>query len=192
MKGFKVSGNTTSLSTIITLTAIVIMYIICNIPRLIVNLFEHLLQDDKTENNLDLCGCQKPPKWLSILCSISHFLLTFNSSANFIIYFPTERNFNRVLGNLRNKIKRTKSVRSDVIEWRSEALENTDITEIRAVKDHGIEMSEKTLRQNGSCLSIQAEYTVIENFSGQEDSLCQIHCNESQESKNVPIVIKQA
>ena len=94
--------------TIITLTAIVIMYIICNIPRLMVNIFEHLHQEDI---NLDRCGCKKEPKWLHILCSISQLLLTFNSSANFLIYFSTENNFKRVFCNLTKKLRRAKSER---------------------------------------------------------------------------------
>ena len=80
----------------LTLTSIVIMYIICNIPRLVLNLAEHLIQDEK-QDNMDRCGCKKEPKWFTILCSISHFLLVVNSSANFIIYGSTENKFKKTL-----------------------------------------------------------------------------------------------
>ena len=83
----------------LTLTSIVIMYIICNIPRLVLNLAEHLIQDEK-QDNMDRCGCKKEPKWFTILCSISHFLLVVNSSVNFIIYGSTENKFKKTLKDL--------------------------------------------------------------------------------------------
>ena len=80
--------------SVLTLTSIVIMYILCNIPRLILNLAEHFLHEELS-NTKDKCGCKIEPKWFTILCSISHLLLTFNSSANFIIYGVTEKNFKK-------------------------------------------------------------------------------------------------
>ena len=80
----------------VTLLAIVIMYIVCNIPRLVLNLAEHLLQD-QISNNFDVCGCEKFPTWFIILVSINHFLLTVNSSANFIIYSSLEKKFKTTL-----------------------------------------------------------------------------------------------
>ena len=122
MKIFRVSGKKRSHSAIITLTVIVIMYIICNIPRLIVNLFEHLDQYE-IANKLDICGCKKQPKWMLILIYISHLLLTLNSSANFVIYYSTEWNFKRCLNNWLKKVqcmkkgnKREYSVRSDITD----------------------------------------------------------------------------
>ena len=88
----------------LTLTLIVIMYIICNIPRLVLNLFEHLLQEELT-NKKDSCGCKEEPKWFTILCSISHFLLTVNSSANFIIYGVTEKKFKKTAKKLFNSFR---------------------------------------------------------------------------------------
>ena len=122
MKIFRFSGKKRSHSAIATLTAIVIMYIICNIPRLIVNLFEHLDQYEISDK-LDACGCRKQPKWMLILLYISHLLLTLNSSANFVIYYSTEWNFKRYLNNWLNKVrfikkgnKREYSVRSDTTD----------------------------------------------------------------------------
>ena len=126
MKIFRFSGKKQSHSTIITLTAIVIMYIICNIPRLIVNLFEHLEQYESAKK-LDLCGCRKQPKWMLILIYISHLLLTLNSSANFVIYYSTEWNFRRCLNNWINKVKCKNKVKSRL--W----SERSDITDVNMI-----------------------------------------------------------
>ena len=82
-----------------TLTTIIIIYIVCNLPRLLLNVFEHLLEDDQ-EKNLDKCGCEIEPKWFTIMCNVSHFLLTFNSSINFIIYWSTVNKFRKNLKDL--------------------------------------------------------------------------------------------
>ena len=87
----------------VTLLAIVIMYIVCNIPRLVLNLAEHLLQD-QISNNFDVCGCEKFPTWFIILVSINHFLLTVNSSANFIIYSSLEKKFKTTLRDIAESI----------------------------------------------------------------------------------------
>ena len=78
----------------ITLTAIVIMYILCNIPRLVLNLAEYLLQPQLYEaSEDDPCGCQVTPPWFTIMCHLNHFLLTLNSSANFLIYWSLGNKF---------------------------------------------------------------------------------------------------
>merc|ERR1711884_13604 len=64
---------------------IVIMYILCNLPRLALNLSEYLLQAELYA--ADTCGCFLSPVWFSVMCSLNHFLLTFNSSTNFLIYW---------------------------------------------------------------------------------------------------------
>jgi len=110
---FRIQRRQTNYSAL-TLTSIVIMYIICNIPRLVLNLAEHLLQDEMRDN-MDRCGCKKEPKWFTILCSISHFLLTVNSSANFIIYGSTENKFKKTLKDLIQSL--TKRVRFLKLEF---------------------------------------------------------------------------
>ena len=97
-QSFRIQRRQTNYSAL-TLTSIVIMYIICNIPRLFLNLAEHLIQEEK-QDNMDRCGCKKEPKWFTILCGISHFLLVVNSSANFIIYGSTENKFKKTLKDL--------------------------------------------------------------------------------------------
>ena len=99
-KSFRVLRRKNSHSILtLTLTIIIIIYIVCNLPRLLLNVFEHLLEDDQ-EKNLDKCGCEIEPKWFTIMCSVSHFLLTFNSSINFIIYWSTVSKFRKNLKDL--------------------------------------------------------------------------------------------
>ena len=78
-----------------TLTAIVLMYLICNTPRLVLNIAEYILYPDIYD--FDSCGCSLPPTWLVILCGISHLLLTINSSINFLIYFSFGKSFKRIV-----------------------------------------------------------------------------------------------
>lgn len=92
----KIKRRPASSYSTLTLLAIVIMYIVCNIPRLVLNLAEHLLQD-QISTNLDICGCEMFPDWFIVLISINHFLLTVNSSANFIIYLSLEKKFKTTL-----------------------------------------------------------------------------------------------
>ena len=77
-----------------TLTAIVLLYMICNVPRLILNLAEYLLYPAVYE--ADACGCSQTPTWFSILCRVSHLLLIVNSSCNFLIYFSIGRRFKKL------------------------------------------------------------------------------------------------
>ena len=99
-KSFRVLRRKNSHSILtLTLTIIIIIYIVCNLPRLLLNVFEHLLEDDQ-EKNLDKCGCEIEPKWFTIMCNVSHFLLTFNSSINFIIYWSTVNKFRKNLKDL--------------------------------------------------------------------------------------------
>ena len=89
---FRIERRTVSSNSAFTLIAIVIMYVICNIPRLVLNLAEHLLEEE-INNNFDLCGCHQEPIWFLFLIHVNHFLLTVNSSANFIIYLSMEKKF---------------------------------------------------------------------------------------------------
>ena len=100
------------------------------------NLFEHILEDESS-NELDICGCKIQPKWLSILCSVSHFLLTFNSSANFVIYYSTERNFKSVLLNMIKKIKCLKIANNGEKYERSEISDLRFRSELLEMKEFG-------------------------------------------------------
>ena len=80
----------------LTLTAIVIMYILCNTPRLVINLAEYLYQDQLYQD-YDHCGCIRKEVWYGFTIRLSHLLLTVNSSANFIIYWSLGRKFKSTL-----------------------------------------------------------------------------------------------
>ena len=79
----------------LTLTAIVIVYLVCNLPRLILNLVEYTLRPEIYQ--LDECGCFLTHWWVSSMIRISHLLLTINSSVNFIIYFSSSKQFKKIL-----------------------------------------------------------------------------------------------
>ena len=62
----QISQNNKALShSALTLTAIVIMYILCNIPRLVLNMAEYLYQSQLYED-YDKCGCVKNKVWIEI------------------------------------------------------------------------------------------------------------------------------
>jgi hypothetical protein len=77
----------------LTLTAIILVYLICNLPRLTINLLEHYLL---SEIYKDECGCYLVRWWLSSLIRSSHVLLTFNSSVNLLIYIFVSKRFKKL------------------------------------------------------------------------------------------------
>ena len=94
----KQKGN----NTVLTLSIIVMMYLISNTPRLCLNLAEYVLSD--TLYVFDSCNCSLAPSWFFILINISHLLLAINSSANFLIYFSVCKRFRPVFAaNIRRK-----------------------------------------------------------------------------------------
>ena len=80
----------------VTLTAIVMMYIVCNIPRLVLNLAEYLYQSQLYQD-YDLCSCVRNKVWIEVTIRLNHLLLTVNSSANFIIYWSVGKKFKSTL-----------------------------------------------------------------------------------------------
>ena len=80
----------------VTLTAIVMMYIVCNLPRLVVNLAESLYQSHLYQDYAQ-CACVSSVQWLEVSVRLNHFLLTINSSANFIIYWSVGKKFQSTL-----------------------------------------------------------------------------------------------
>jgi hypothetical protein len=81
-------------SLALTLTAIVLVYLVCNIPRLVINLLEYLLLPEIYK--LDECGCYLAPWWLPSLLRSSHLLLTINCSVNFLIYVFVSKRIKKV------------------------------------------------------------------------------------------------
>ena len=85
----------TSTYLTLTLTGVVLVHIICNLPRLVLNLVEYNLLSEIYK--LDECGCILAPWWTSALIRTSHLLLTTNSSVNFFIYISLSKRFKKVL-----------------------------------------------------------------------------------------------
>ena len=79
-----------------TLSAIVIVYVVCNLPRLLLNTAEYLYQDQLYQDYSD-CRCVRSMFWIQVFIGLSHLLLTVNSSANFIIYFSVGEQFKSTL-----------------------------------------------------------------------------------------------
>ena len=87
-----------------TLSAIVLLYVVCNLPRLFLDLTEHLYHF-KLQQDYSNCGCVNDIVWLEILVRLSHFLLTVNSSVNFIIYWSVGKQFKSTLSGILTKIR---------------------------------------------------------------------------------------
>ena len=79
-----------------TLTAIVMMYAVCNIPRLLLNLAEYLYQAE-LYGDYPECGCVSRVLWLEVTMRLSHLLLALNSSANFLVYWSVGERFKATL-----------------------------------------------------------------------------------------------
>ena len=72
------------------------MYLVCNIPRLLLNLAEYLYQS-QLYGDYPECGCVSSVVWLEVTMSLSHLLLAINSSANFLIYWSVGKRFKATL-----------------------------------------------------------------------------------------------
>jgi O-antigen ligase len=82
---YKTSTSKEIASFIITLL-IVVIFILCHIPRLVLNFYEAL-----DSENIGQCG---PPVWSMIFHVFSNSLLpVINSTSNFFIYFLAGKNF---------------------------------------------------------------------------------------------------
>ena len=79
---------------VVTLTAINIVFLVCNLPRLILNLVEYNFISNIYK--ADECGCSLSPWWIPSLIRFSHMLLTINSSVNFFIYIFFSKSFSKV------------------------------------------------------------------------------------------------
>ena len=77
------------------LVCIVIIFLLCNLPRLVINLAEFLMS-----SSINQCPDFKPPSWVICLTSFMHLTLVINSSSNFIIY--------AFMGTLFQKVERGK------------------------------------------------------------------------------------
>ena len=79
---------------VLTLTAIIMVFLVCNLPRLILNLVEYNFISNIYK--VDECGCSLSPWWIPSLIRFSHMVLTINSSVNFFIYIFFSKSFSKV------------------------------------------------------------------------------------------------
>ena len=79
-----------------TLVAISIMFLICNLPRIFLNIAEWNIE---LVTMIDDNGCEQAPDWFEVLMSLSNFSLTINSAVNCIIYYYFTKKFKKKINN---------------------------------------------------------------------------------------------
>ena len=113
----------------VTLGAIVVLYLVCNTPRLLLNFFDHF---SSSLELYDYCKCSVNPVQLETLILLSHLFLTINSSVNFIIYFTVSKKFKKVvLAKLKFLIlKKRNRVRFEIEDSQIRGEETTKLMDI--------------------------------------------------------------
>ena len=81
----------------ITLSVIVIMFVVCHISRIIMRIAEMIYHNAKFEEQLKEHCRITDPYWILILTPFSELLLRVNSSANFFIYWALNDSFRGVM-----------------------------------------------------------------------------------------------
>ena len=81
---------------LLTVVTAVLMFLVSNTPRLVLNLTEYSVHsgDPSAPGG---CGCDTTPTWFTVTISVNHFLLTINSSINFLIYCSVGDKFKAVV-----------------------------------------------------------------------------------------------
>lgn len=74
----------------IVLFSIVVLYMVCNTPRLILNFYE-FFSIDLFRRNPNLCF--RMPTWVEVMTSVNLVIITFNSSVNYFIYCACNTTF---------------------------------------------------------------------------------------------------
>jgi hypothetical protein len=74
----------------LTLVAINVLFLICNFPRLFLNIAEWNIQLGSV---IYADECKQVPNWFDFLMSLSNFSLTINRAANCLIYFYFSKKF---------------------------------------------------------------------------------------------------
>ena len=80
-----------------TLIAIVGIFLICNLPRMVLNMVDSSFMLDTITTYFYDCGANNIPTWYIFLVALNHLLLTTNSAINFLIYICIGRRFRQVL-----------------------------------------------------------------------------------------------
>ena len=80
---------------VLTLTGVIVVFLVSNLPRLILNMLEYNFFSKFYK--VDECGCSLTPWWITFLMTLSHMLLTINSGINVFIYIVFSKSFYNVL-----------------------------------------------------------------------------------------------
>ena len=78
--------------TFLTLASLVMLYLVCNTPRLVLMLLDYIYLIRK---DMDYCNCYNS-SWFKFSVYFSHLLLVINSAVNFLIYFAASDMFKNV------------------------------------------------------------------------------------------------
>ena len=89
----------TELNLAVVLVAIVVVFLVCNLPRLLLNLLELVLlhQEGEKAGEGRCQGAVILPAWFQCLTAFSHLMLMTNASVNFLIYWSMSACFKSVL-----------------------------------------------------------------------------------------------
>jgi len=134
------------------LIVIVLVFLVSNIPRLVLNLTELLIHT--TASGRSECGCDPTPEWYLVMISVNHLFLTINSSVNFLIYCSVGEKFKKVVvrflrTNILNNMTSSESGTglSGDDEGKTEVTEDVTVTTRRLTNDNCIKNGNQTLRE---------------------------------------------
>ena len=88
------NSNTANLAPI--LFSVVIVFVICNSLRVILNIYDSAVVEEIIECEKSNIG-RYPPAWIMCTISVSHLLLMANSSVNFLVYCVAGKRFRSTL-----------------------------------------------------------------------------------------------
>lgn len=90
MRRSHIRKNRRNNTSVRTLIAIVVLFLICNLPRVIISMVMTII-------TVDWCYVGPSADWLELLGRVNHLLLTTNSSLNFVIYICIGKRFKQIL-----------------------------------------------------------------------------------------------
>ena len=79
------------------LFSIVVLFLVCNVPRIVLNCYEVFTVELFRENIEN--DCYRLPLWVMLVTLLSLFLMIFNASINFFVYCLINTTFRQELVN---------------------------------------------------------------------------------------------